>query len=99
MPCVPVRGTTSDGHKWSGFVCTRGQKVKPCAVCGNPSTKLCDGDIGNGKTCDVPLCSKCALHICPDKDYCPKHRPAGNHEDCLGCDLTCDFSTTKECRS
>ncbi len=66
MPCTPIRGSYN-GKPFFGFLCSRGRpKAKPCAVCGAPSSKLCDGDIGNGKTCDLPLCERCAIHVEPN---------------------------------
>jgi len=80
MPCHPFQQTMPDGHVVSGFICTRGRRSLPCAVCGKPHTKLCDGPpVPNIKskdgTCSTPLCDKHAFHLAPDKDYCPKHIP------------------------
>jgi hypothetical protein len=78
------------GGKRVGIVCTRGRtrKAKPCVVCGNPSTKLCDFALTGkraGKTCNRPLCDKCATvvpnvsHLNPTAapndtfDLCPAH--------------------------
>ena len=77
MPCTPFRQTMKDGTVVHGFLCTRGKKpVRTCSICGALSTKLCDGDLVNGRTCDAPLCSQHAAHVEPDKDYCPKHAAA-----------------------
>jgi hypothetical protein len=72
MPCTPFR--SADG-KTFGFICSRGQKQKRCLFCGAPSTKLCDHKMPSGKTCDAPVCEKCATHAHPDTDYCPSHKP------------------------
>ena len=77
MPCKPFR--SADG-KVFGFVCSRGTKVLPCSVCGAPSSKLCDGPPSpniksKDGTCSAPLCVHCAVHVDPDRDYCPKHAP------------------------
>ena len=81
MPCNVIRDTQG---RAIGFACSRGrQKVTPCAQCGAPSTKLCDGLTSNitgnllqdTRTCDKPLCDKCAVHVEPDKDYCSEHKP------------------------
>ena len=53
-----------------------------CVVCGvKGADRLCDWPVGNGKTCDRPLCRRCARHPVPefgkeesaDTDYCPEH--------------------------
>ena len=50
---------------------------KPCGVCGSISGFLCDGLVGEGKTCDMPLCEKCRVHQGEDTDYCPDHAYQG----------------------
>lgn len=74
MPCTPFQHVNPDGTVTRGIICSRGSRAKPCQVCGLPSTKLCDADVGNGKTCDAPLCGRCTQHVGLDTDYCPKHR-------------------------
>lgn len=58
----------------TAIVCSR-PRQKRCVYCGKPSDKLCDGEIGGGKTCDKPMCGGCAFHVEPDSDYCKMHRP------------------------
>lgn len=70
MPCHPLPG--------GGFVCTHGRarRAKPCSVCGAPSTKLCDFPLKGkktGKTCDAPICDRCAAAFGDEIDYCPPH--------------------------
>ena len=58
------------------IICTRGNRQKPCQYCGHPSSKLCDFKLAGakaGRTCDVPMCEKCAMHIPPDTDFCKSH--------------------------
>jgi hypothetical protein len=62
------------------IVCTRGQKKKPCVVCGRPGEVLCDYPLSGAKTgagqrptCDRLICRRCAVRIRPDVDYCPTH--------------------------
>ncbi len=43
------------------FVCVNDDPM-PCA-CGQESTKLCDGAAAPGKTCDDPICDRCATTI------------------------------------
>lgn len=49
---------------------------KRCA-CGAWSTRLCDHDMGNGKTCDKPMCERCAKRIGPNLDLCKEHAGSG----------------------
>ena len=60
------------------IVCSRGERKQQCAFCWRSHTKLCDQDLGNGKTCDAPMC---ATHsYCPpgsgmvNIDFCPLHK-------------------------
>ncbi len=71
MPCHIVRlpgGVTA-------IVKTAAPRPRKCAFCERRSLnhKLCDFDIGGGKTCDLPICSEHATHHPPDTDYCPRH--------------------------
>jgi hypothetical protein len=74
MPCIPV----DLGNGAFAIVCLRGERTKPCHYCGRPSEKLCDYPLRGpkaGKTCDILMCSRCATHDPPDKDYCKAHAP------------------------
>ena len=55
------------------FLC--GQKVaqEPFCNCGHTSEMLCDYPIGDGKTCDLPVCWCCSRHIAEDMDLCTIH--------------------------
>lgn len=68
MPCERVG---------PAIVCSRGsRKRNRCIYCGGYSTKLCDGPkLGSARTCDKPLCTSCAYHVPPDRDYCRDHAP------------------------
>lgn len=52
------------------FVC--GSGIRPCHVCGAVADYLCDQPIGDGKTCDLPLCNKHRHHV-GIYDYCETH--------------------------
>jgi hypothetical protein len=56
-------------------ICTRGSRnpIKACVKCSAISTKLCDFKLPNRRTCDKPLCDRCAVNVGPNKDYCPDH--------------------------
>lgn len=62
------------------IVCSRGhRRRKPCNVCGNPSSLLCDGKAAAGEgTCDQPLCTQCSTSRPNPKkpgdtlDFCPR---------------------------
>lgn len=67
MPCE---------HRDGMIICTRGGSKIRCKYCGFPGNKLCDyplSGIKGGKTCDAPMCEKCATHVPPDSDYCKPH--------------------------
>lgn len=55
------------------FVCGKG--IQPCANCGQLADFLCDYPIGGAKTCDLPICHQCRIHI-GKYDFCPIHSEA-----------------------
>jgi len=63
--------------KGNTIICSRGPQQR-CA-CGRPCTKLCDfivsspQQITHKKTCDKPMCDRCAVHVGPELDYCKPH--------------------------
>ena len=62
------------------FICPRGRRATPqCRYCNRPSTKYCDYAIDksmdNYKTCDAPMCERCAFHLPGGVDYCRLHKP------------------------
>ena len=70
MPCRPV----DLGNGVTAIVCSKGDR-RSCK-CGRRSTKLCDYPLRGkkqGRTCDAPLCDRCATSVGRDKDYCPAH--------------------------
>lgn len=72
MPCR----TIDLGNGAFAIAYSRGQRSKPCSVCGRRGEKPCDypltGD-KSGKTCDRSLCRNCAVSRGNDVDYCPAH--------------------------
>jgi len=71
----------------TAIICGR-DRLKACAVCGLPSAKLCDFPLTGvkaGKTCDRPVCEKCAVHSEPDTDYCPTHARMIEQPTCAFC--------------
>jgi hypothetical protein len=75
MPCYAFKIGNA-----TGFICTPRERSKPCKYCGRPSSKLCDYPLRGakaGKTCDIPMCDRCATHIDPDSDYCKAHAEEG----------------------
>ena len=57
------------------FVC--GEGIVACAFCGCAADFRCDAPIGEGRTCDLPLCIEHKHHrpdIPSDIDYCPHHQ-------------------------
>lgn len=58
------------------FLC--GALGPPCIECGAVSTVLCDFPIGEeARTCDRPLCERCAPTVGHDKNFCPDHMAMG----------------------
>ncbi len=56
--------------------CTRGEQRARCKVCRGSAGLLCDWKLKGpkaGKTCDAPLCERCAQSPAPDKHLCPAH--------------------------
>lgn len=56
------------------FLC--GNLGEHCADCGDVSGVsgfLCDYPVGEGKTCDRPMCEAHANEIAPDLHYCIQH--------------------------
>lgn len=66
---------TYDEHgKVSMIACSRGASAR-CA-CGGRKTRACDYPLRGkaaGRTCDAPLCARCAVRIGPNLDHCPAH--------------------------
>ena len=52
------------------FVC--GEGITACSNCGQVSEFLCDYPVGEGKTCDLPICKQCRTHV-GKYDFCPVH--------------------------
>jgi hypothetical protein len=72
MPCQVI--DLGNGH--FAHIRTSAPKRKRCSVCKQLCmARLCDAVIAPGRTCDAPLCPRCAYHVAPDTDYCPKHAP------------------------
>jgi hypothetical protein len=66
-PCIRIKGS---------WMC--GPGVDSAWVCSIPGCEewsefLCDWPMGEGKTCDAPLCSKHAAQIGPEYHLCPVH--------------------------
>ena len=65
------------------IVCGRPRKPKRCS-CGGLTVALCDFPIDEPvirdgmqqrrkRTCDKPLCTRCAVSVGKNVDYCPDH--------------------------
>lgn len=72
MPCSHVRIKGADGTVVNAIVCGR-KRIKACCGCGGIATRECDWKLGQGKTCDRPLCEDCTDSPAPGKDLCPVH--------------------------
>ena len=52
------------------------RRRRPCVHCGGRGEKLCDHTNSDGRTCDAPLCARCALSVPGrNRDYCRNHAP------------------------
>jgi hypothetical protein len=58
------------------IVCGPKPRGGRCWACKRPGTRLCDWKMGEGKTCDRPICSDHAETVAPNKDLCPEHQEA-----------------------
>jgi hypothetical protein len=54
------------------FICGKIEQEPFCA-CGHTAEMLCDYPMGDGKTCDLPVCWCCSRHIAEDRDLCLIH--------------------------
>lgn len=63
---------------FAAIVCGVRERRKKCSAagCSRHGELLCDWKIGDGKTCDKPICPGHALHVGDDKDLCLDHREA-----------------------
>lgn len=62
------------GDRSNVFMC--GPGIVACAFCEEVADFRCDYPIGDGRTCDLPLCREHKTHradIGTDIDYCPHH--------------------------
>jgi len=56
------------------WFCGEGLEADPrCRYCDVFASLLCDAPIGDGKTCDVPLCREHRFPIGRELDLCPIH--------------------------
>src|SRR3546814_19939430 len=66
---------------WSSDVCSsdletvfvHGDLGKHCTECAAPSDNLYDYPVGDGKTCDRPLCEDHSHEVAHDTHYCRGH--------------------------
>lgn len=59
-------------------LCSRGRRSRTaCRFCGVPGAQLlCDAPVvrrGAARTCDAPMCARCAHELGPDRHVCPRH--------------------------
>lgn len=66
MPCY-----VKDLPEGRLFVC--GRLGPHCAECADVGEYLCDYPVGDGLTCDRPLCAGHAHEVGPDLHYCAAH--------------------------
>lgn len=82
MPCERFAASFPDGRPVVGIVCTGRTRRKRCAECGESAPYLCDWKLTGpkaGKTCDRPVCARCATvpvldgAPAPDRHLCRPH--------------------------
>jgi hypothetical protein len=73
MPCYrEVLPATDRSEPGVAFIC--GDLGPHCSAgCGASSSLLCDFPVGEGKTCDAPLCWQHGTEVAPDIHYCTGH--------------------------
>lgn len=49
--------------------------------CGARATLLCDYPVKAFRTCDRPICRRCATEIGEDRHLCPEHRKRPRQEE------------------
>lgn len=65
-----------EGGTIRAFLC--GRLGPPCVQCGGVSEVLCDFPIGDEqRTCDRPLCMRCAPTVGADQNFCAEHMERG----------------------
>lgn len=70
MACHSVQ--LPDGTR--AIVCGPKPRRQRCSSCNRlGATLLCDWKIGDGRTCDKPICADCTHSPAPGKDLCPEH--------------------------
>lgn len=67
MPCYIHK----DKDGGSMFIC--GDLGAHCADCAGFGDFLCDYPVGDGKTCDRPMCGEHVNEIAPEVHYCAGH--------------------------
>jgi hypothetical protein len=60
-----------ESAKTAMFIC--GDLGGHCTECAAPGDNLCDYPVGDGKTCDRPLCDDHAKQVANDVHYCRDH--------------------------
>lgn len=75
MPRYGMRDRTADGATiFMDFDCKKSELPTACYKCGFIADLLCDYPLNKkGKTCDRPMCTKCAHRMGDDLDYCEAH--------------------------
>jgi hypothetical protein len=75
VPCKYVK--LPDGS--FAIVCSRDKRHK-CAYCNDDAPLLCDFKVGEGKTCDKPICKVCSVSVAHGIDHCRIHAIRGDKE-------------------
>lgn len=76
MPCERI--TLSNGGYGYLRLNREATRRQPCSICRRPASRRCDYPTAQGRTCDAWLCTRCALPLDRDTDWCPGHALEGH---------------------
>lgn len=65
-------------REYGGLISLHGDLGPHCADCSGVGDFLCDYPVGDGKTCDRPMCDRHVTVIGPEMHYCKAHAQAWN---------------------
>ena len=81
MGCVVSTQKDIKGDKRAVmFICGPGIDSSDFCRCGEVAETLCDFPVGDGKTCDLPMCEDCHHQVGEDWHFCSVHFSMWEHE-------------------
>ena len=71
---LKAQGRENDmAHDYGPIMSCGEAPLLPVCACGYVADLLCDYPMGDGKTCDLNLCSACAREVGVDQHFCDVH--------------------------